>query len=72
MKHDASLWGCVSNLLSLDRNLVGSKWQKLSTLAFSQGGLALRSAFRNRQVAYWASWADCMKLMQTRHSIFVD
>ena len=59
-------------LLSFDRNLVGSKWHKLSTLAFSEGGLGLRSAFRSRQSAYWVSWADCLKLMHERHSTFTD
>ena len=51
---------------------MGSKWHKLRTLAFSEGSLGLRSALRSRQSAYWAPWADCLKLMHERHSAFTN
>ena len=36
-------------------------------LPLSMGGLGLRSAVRVRSPAYWASWADCLPMMQARH-----
>ena len=31
------------------------------------GGLGLRSAVRTSKAAYWASWADCLSMVQRRH-----
>ena len=31
------------------------------------GGFGLRSAVRTRKAAYWASWADCLSMVQQRH-----
>ena len=31
------------------------------------GGLGLRSAWRSRVAAHWASWADCFRMIHARH-----
>ena len=31
------------------------------------GGLVLRSAIRTRIAAFWASWSDCLPMIQARH-----
>ena len=37
------------------------------SLPLSKGGLGLRSAVRSRVAAHWASWADCLPMVQKRH-----
>ena len=39
------------------------------TLPLSLGGLGIRSAFRSRESAHWASWADCLAMVKARHPI---
>ena len=43
------------------------------SLPLSKGGLGLRSAVRSRVAAHWASWADCLPMVQApascRHHI---
>ena len=40
------------------------------TLPVALGGLGLRSARRTSRAAYWASWADCLQMIQERQPEF--
>ena len=39
----------------------------VATMPLHLGSLGLRSVTRSRQVAYWASWADCLSMIKARH-----
>ncbi len=41
----------------------------VAQLPLRLGGLGLRSAFRVAPAAYWASWADCLEMIQRRHPV---
>ena len=41
--------------------------QQLASLPLTLGGLGLASAERTRHAAHWASWADCLAMVQQRH-----
>ena len=43
-----------------------------ATLALSAGGLGLSSAHRVRSAAYFASWADSLRMVRKRHSIIAE
>ena len=62
--HDQCLRECFQSILDVSHSLIGHKWQQLSQLSFSQGGVGLRSATRLRFFAYWASWSDCLEMFQ--------
>ena len=66
--HNGTLWQCLSNILQIDLNQCDEVVRGVATLPLSMGGLGLRSAVRGvRSPAYWASWADCLSMMQARH-----
>ena len=44
----------------------------MATLPLSMGGLGLRSAFRLRQAAHWASWGDCLEMIRDRCPLVFD
>ena len=41
--------------------------RQTATLPLILGGIGLRSADRLRVPAFWASWADCLPMIQNRH-----
>ena len=65
--HNGTLWQCLSNILQVDLNQCDEVVRDVATLPLSMGGLGLRSAVRVRSPACWASWADCLPMMQARH-----
>ena len=46
--------------------------EKLQQLPLASGGLGLRSAWRLREAAHWASWADTIKMVKARHPDIAD
>ena len=46
--------------------------RNVGSLPLSMGGLALRSATRGRFDAYWASWADSLSAIQSRHPVVAE
>ena len=46
--------------------------RNVGSLPLSMGGLGLRSATRGRFAAYWASWADSLSAIQSRHPILAE
>ena len=64
-RHDQGMMECLSSILHT--NL--AEWMSL-------GGLGVRSAVRTSGPAQWASWADCLTMVQECHpdvaSLFVD
>ena len=58
--HDAGLWQCLRNILQLDLHQCSDVVADASTLPLCLKGLGLRSAWRSRVAAHWASWADCL------------
>ena len=65
--HNGTLCECLSNILQIDLNQCDEVVRDVATLLLSMGGLGLWSAVRVRSPAYWASWADCLPMMQARH-----
>ena len=65
--HDAGLWQCLRNILQLDLHQCSDVVADASTLPLCLGGLGLRSAWRSRVAAHWASWADCLPMIHARH-----
>ena len=65
-QHDAGLWRCLCRILHVDELDTGT-WRDLTQLPFSAGGLGLRSAVRLTPAASWASWADSLSMIRTRH-----
>ena len=63
-QHDDSLRQCLSSLLGIDLPL--NVWD-IASLPLSLGGLGLLSARRIRPAANWASWSDCLEMVQKRH-----
>ena len=63
-EHDADSRRCLSLLLGV--SLTQDSWEK-SSLPMSLGGCGLRSASRTSSSAYWASWADSLRMIHQRH-----
>ena len=53
--------------MHVDLSSIHPSVHEAATLPFSLGGLGIRSAFRSRQSAHWASWADCLAMVKARH-----
>ena len=64
--HDDGLWSCLCQLLGVSPNQ-SDIVRASATAPLTLGGLGLRSAVRTSESAYWASWADCLHMMQERH-----
>lgn len=65
--HDDALWGCLCNLLGIETDGVLQNWRQAAQLPLARGGLGLRAAARVGVAAHWASWADCVAMIQARH-----
>ena len=57
----------VAMFAILDVQGAPAEAQQLASLPLTLGGLGLASAERTRHVAHWASWADCLAMVQQRH-----
>ena len=44
----------------------------MATVPLSIGGLGLRSVFRLRHAAHWASWGDCLEMIRDRCPLVFD
>ena len=62
-EHDADSKRCLSLLLDSCEK---------SSLPMSLGGCGLRSASRTSSSAYWASWADSLRMIHQRHPAVAD
>ena len=51
VRHHAREWGSA---------------KESASLPLCMGGLGLRSAFRSRQAAHWASWCECLEMIRDR------
>ena len=60
----SSLHRCLSVLLEVD--VPPNPWE-VASLLLSLGGMGLLSAQRVRCAANWASWADSLGMIQSRH-----
>ena len=68
-EHDADSRRRFSLLLGV--SLTQDSWEK-SSLPMSLGGCGLRSASRTSSSAYWASWADSLRMIHQRHPAVAD
>ena len=60
-------------ILHVDPDAVSPTARDMATLPLSMGGLGLRSAFRLRQAAHWASWGrDCLEMIRDRCPLVFD
>ena len=64
-RHYGLVWECLKGVL-------GTQSAPLSTTAttnlpLSMGGLGLTNTLEVRTAAFWASWADSMKMVKERH-----
>ena len=62
--HDANMWVCLARLIGAEPSLHA---QATDSLQFSLGGLGLTSAVRGCLAAHWASWTDCLAMINNRH-----
>ena len=65
--HDANLLTCLYRILEIQAVAINPIWKIVATLPLCQGGLGLQSMMRIGPAAYWASWADCLSMIQNRH-----
>ena len=68
-QHDIDMWGCFCRLLDI---LPDRSFWEVASLPLSMGGLGLRSTSRTAVSAHWASWADCLGMIQERHATIAD
>ena len=65
--HDARLWSCLFHILGIAEDTCDDVARATASLPLAMGGLGLRSAARTSPPAFWASWADCLPMVQKRH-----
>ena len=65
--HDARLWSCLFQILGVAEDRCDDVARNTASLPLAMGGLGLRSAVRTSPSAFWASWADCLPMVQKRH-----
>ena len=65
--HDAGLWHCLSSILQIDPAQCEATIRDAVGMPLSLGGLGLRCAMRLRIPAFWASWSDCLPMIQARN-----
>ena len=65
--HDQGLWQCFCQILQISTDLCDDNARATASLPLSLGGLGLRSAVRTSHPASWASWADCLPMINKRH-----
>ena len=63
--HDEGLWQCFCRLLDISPEQ-HHVTRNMTTLPVAMGGLGLRNARRTSRAAYWASWVDCLQMIQER------
>ena len=68
-EHDQAVMQCLGRIMHVDPSVIHPSVQQAATLPFSLGGLGIRSAFRSRESAQWASWADCLAMVKARHPV---
>ena len=68
-EHDQAVMRCLGRIIRVDPSSIHPSVHEAATLPFSLGGLGIRSAFRSRESAHWASWADCLAMVKARHPI---
>ena len=66
-RHDRGLWWCLAQILGVNLEQCEVGMQEAATLPLVLGSLGLRSAIRTRYSAFWASWADCITMVDARH-----
>ena len=64
-RHDGLVWECLKGVLGTSSAPLSAK--ATANLPLSMGGLGLTSALEVRTAAFWASWADSMKMVKERH-----
>ena len=65
--HDTGLWQCLSSILHIDPAQCEETVRDAACMPLSLGGVGLRSALRTRAPAFWASWSDCLPMIQARN-----
>ena len=70
--HDENMWRGLCTILEVPTTACSRNARDLSSLPLSLGGLGLRSATRTRVSACWASWADTLPMVQSRHPQIAD
>ena len=65
-RNDAALWNCLCQIMQIPTTQLDDVRETAST-PMKLGGLGLRSARRISDAANWASWADCLPMIQQRH-----
>ena len=66
-RHDRGLWWCLAQILGVNLEQCEAGMQEAATLPLVLGGLGLRCAIRTRYSSFWASWADCIPMVDARH-----
>ena len=57
----------MCHLSGIAPDLCDAAARSTATLPLVLGGLGLRSAVRTRAAGFWASWADCLPMIEARH-----
>ena len=70
--HDENMWRGLCTILEVPTTACSRNARDLSSVPLSLGGLGLRGAIRTRVSAYWASWADTLPMVQSRHPQIAD
>ena len=65
--HDVRLWSCLFHILGVAEDRCDDVARNTASLPLAMGGLGLRSAVRTSPSVFWASWADCLPMVQKRH-----
>ena len=63
--HDSATWQCFTQLLGISGH--AEEAYEWASLPFQMGGCGLRSATRTRVPVHWASWADSLRMIHSRH-----
>ena len=65
-RHDVAVWRCFCTFTQIEESQPRGV-RDTPSMPLVLGGLGLRSASRTSKPAYWASWADCLSMVQRRH-----
>ena len=64
--HDDGMWRCFCRILRIDV-VQEEHFRSAAGMPLVLGGLRLRSAVWLSRSAFWASWADCLPMVLSRH-----
>ena len=64
--HDDGMWRCFCRMMRIDPTQE-EDIRSLAGMPLILGGLRLRSAVQLSRSAFWASWADCLPMVFSRH-----